>query len=311
MKFKDYYKVLGVNEKAGQDEIKRAYRRLARKYHPDVSDESDAEAHFKEIGEAYEVLRDPEKRTEYDRLRAGGWRGGDHFRPPPDWSERADFGDFERGSFSDEDLGGFSDFFESLFGQARHHQQSRRGRDLHARVDIDLETAFTGGTRRITLEQPEVGADGTVKRSHRSLDVRIPAGVRDGQQIRLAGKGESGGAGQPGDLYLEARLLPHPRYEVHERDVHLTLPVAPWEAALGAQVGVPTLGGRVEMNIPAGAASGRRFRLKGRGLPGKPPGDQYVILKIVTPPAGSKRTRELYEQLKQETQFNPRAGMEA
>lgn len=310
MEFKDYYKVLGVAENASQDDIKRSYRRHARKYHPDVSDEPDAEERFKEVGEAYEVLRDPEKRAEYDQLRKGGWRAGDDFRPPPDWE--GGFGNFGQGGFGEEDLGGFSDFFESLFGRARRQQGPRRGRDLRARVDIDLETAYAGGTRRITLEQPAVTADGSVVRGSRSLDVKIPAGVRDGQQIRLAGKGDTGpGGGRPGDLYLEVHLLPHPRYEVHERDVHLTLPVAPWEAALGAQVGVPTLGGRVEMNIPAGAASGRRFRLRGRGLPGKPPGDQYVILKIVTPPAGSKRTRELYEQLKQETQFNPRAGMEA
>ena len=301
MEFKDYYSTMGVSPDADAETIKKAYRRLARKYHPDVSDEPDAEARFKDVGEAYEVLRDPEKREAYDQLRRGGHRPGESFRPPPGWSsEGFEFrgGD---GGFHAEDLGGFSDFFESLFGGARRPRpQAARGRDLRARIDIDLACAFGGGTRRITLG----GAGG------RSLDVRIPAGVTEGQRIRLAGKGEPGPSGvPPGDLYLDVHLKPHRIFEVDERDVQLVLPIAPWEAAMGAQIEVPTLAGRVSMTIPAGASSGQRLRLRGRGLPGSPPGDQYVTLKIVTPPA-TEATRSLYEQLRSTSAFDPRADLE-
>ncbi len=311
MEFKDYYKTLGVARDASADDIKRAYRKLARKYHPDVSKESDAEARFKEVGEAYEVLKDPEKRASYDQLRESGWRGGDQFRPPPGWSGEYR-GDTGGGGF--EDLGGFSDFFESLFGgrarQAR--SRARRGEDLRARVEVDLVTAHSGGTRRISLERHEPAADGSFRRRRQNLDIRIPAGVTDGQQIRLAGQGEPGLAGGPaGDLYLEVSLLPHPVFEVQGRDVHLVLPVAPWEAALGAKVDVPTLGGRVQMNIPAGSTSGRRLRLKGRGLPGKPPGDQYVILQVAIPPVRDDADRERYERMRREMPFNPREKLEA
>ncbi|NKI34489.1 DnaJ domain-containing protein [Wenzhouxiangella sp. XN79A] len=300
MEFKDYYSTMGVSPDAGADAIKKAYRRLARKYHPDVSDEPDAEARFKELGEAYEVLRDPEKREAYDQLRRGGHRPGESFRPPPDWSS-AGFEFRDGGGFHAEDLGGFSDFFESLFGSARRARpEAPRGRDLRARIDIDLETAFAGGSRRISL-----GGDRA-----RSLDVRIPAGVTEGKRIRLAGKGEPGPPGAPpGDLYLDVHLQPHRTFEVDERDVQLVLPIAPWEAALGAAIEVPTLAGRVAMKIPPGAASGQRLRLRGRGLPGSPPGDQYVTLKIVAPPA-TEDTRPLYEQLRAASAFDPRADLE-
>lgn len=311
MDFKDYYSTMGVSPDADAATIKKAYRRLARKYHPDVSDESDAEARFKDLGEAYEVLRDPEKREAYDQLRRGGHQPGESFRPPPDWSNEGFEVRGDRGGFQAEDLGGFSDFFESLFGGAhRARPEARRGRDVRARIDIDLETAFAGGTRRIALASDAVGPDGAERRANRNLDVRIPAGVTEGTRIRLAGKGDAGPAGTPaGDLYLEVHLLPHRHFEVDEHDVHLVLPIAPWEAALGAKIQVPTLGGRVAMTIAPGASAGQRLRLRGRGLPGAPQGDQYVTLKIVTPPA-TDATRPLYEQLRSASAFDPRADLE-
>lgn len=320
MEFKDYYKTMGVEPGASAEEIKRAYRKLARKYHPDVSDEQDAEVRFKEIGEAYEVLKDPVKREEYDQLRKGGFGGGgfrcgEEFRPPPGWQpaggDRFEWHFQDGGGFADERAGGFSDFFESLFGGGRR-RRAPKGRDVRARVEIDLETAFAGGTRRISLDRPEVAADGTVARRGRTLDVRIPAGMTDGRQIRLAGKGDPGPPGTPdGDLYLEIQLRPHRLFEVDGKNISLTLPIAPWEAALGAKVEVPTLGGNVALNIPAGSASGQRLRLKGRGLPGSPPGDQYVLLKIVTPKPTTAAQRQAFERLRDTFDFNPRAGMEA
>ncbi|MFP4208365.1 MAG: DnaJ C-terminal domain-containing protein [Wenzhouxiangella sp.] len=307
MQFKDYYKTLGVEAGASADEIKRAYRKLARKYHPDVSKEADAEARFKDIGEAYEALKDPEKRAQYDQLRQGGWRQGQEFRPPPDW------GSGWQSAGDGQGYSGFSDFFESLFGGLGGSRFSNgrrqasaglkaRGRDVHASVSIDLPTAYAGGVQRLSLSSGG---------GSRTLNVRIPAGVTEGRQIRLSGQGEPGlGGGPAGDLYLEVHLKPHPQFEIQGQDVHLTLPIAPWEAALGARLGIPTLGGRVEMNIPPGTSSGKRLRLKGRGLPGKTAGDQYVIVKVVVPPAESARARELYEALKTEQSFDPRAGME-
>ncbi|MEE4297448.1 MAG: DnaJ C-terminal domain-containing protein [Wenzhouxiangella sp.] len=307
MQFKDYYKTLGVESGASADEIKRAYRKLARKYHPDVSKEPDAEAKFKEIGEAYEALKDPEKRAQYDQLRKGGWRQGQEFRPPPEW------GTGWQSAGDSQSYSGFSDFFESLFGGlgGSRFSSTRRqgtaglkskGRDMHASVSIDLKTAYAGGVQRLNLS----GASGS-----RTLNVRIPAGVTEGRQIRLSGQGEPGmGGGPAGDLYLEVRLKPHPLFEVQGQDVHLTLPIAPWEAALGARLSVPTLGGKVEMNIPGGTSGGKRLRLKGRGLPGKTPGDQYVIIKVVVPPAETERARELYQSLKDEQWFDPRSEME-
>ncbi len=312
MEFKDYYKIMGVKPDARADEIKRAYRKLARKYHPDVSSEPDAETRFKEIGEANEVLKDPAKREQYDQLRQGGWRGGEEFRTPPGW----DRGGFETWTSTDGAEfgggGGFSDFFETLFGGSRRRgARAHKGADVRARVAIDIETAFSGGTRRITLEQPERVADGTIRHRRRSLDVRIPAGMTEGRQIRLAGKGDPGPGNAPaGDLYLEIHLQPHRLFEVDRKDIHLTLPIAPWEAALGATVAVPTLGGDVELNIPAGSSSGRRLRLKGRGLPARPPGDQYVLLKIVTPKPENDEQRQLYQRMRETFRFDPRAGLE-
>ena len=310
MEFKDYYKILGVASDAKTDEIKRAYRKLARKHHPDLNKEAGSEDQFKEIGEAWEVLKDPEKRRQYDQLRAGGWRQGEDFQPPPDWTGGFGHGDTGQGSSGFTD---FSDFFENLFGggMGGRRQRSARGQDIHARVEIDLETAFSGGRRRISLNRAEPGPDGRLIRRRQNLEVNIPAGVTPGQQIRLSGQGEPGFNGGPkGDLFMEVEIQPHRLFELDGRNVHLTLPIAPWEAALGAKVNVPTLGGKVAMNIPAGASSGKRLRLKGRGLPGKSPGDQVVTLKVVVPKAIGERQRELYEQLEREQAFDPRADME-
>lgn len=321
MEYKDYYKTLGVARNATPEAIKQAYRKLARKYHPDVSKEPDAEARFKEINEANEVLKDPEKRAAYDAL-GSQWRAGQEFRPPPGQ------GGFHREfRFSTGDAGGFSDFFSSLFGggggfggfgdafgEARRGGGRRedlfrqRGQDQTAQVEISLEEAFAGGTRELRLETPTQDAQGQVHLQHRTLKVRIPPGVSQGRQIRLAGQGQPGFAGGPaGDLYLEVHLRPHRVFQTDGRDILLHLPVTPWEAALGAQLQVPTLGGPVSLKIPAGSQSGKRMRLKGRGLPGDPPGDQILILEIHTPPADSEEAKTLYRRMAESLAFNPRA----
>jgi len=312
MRYKDYYQVMGVPRTASQDEIKRAYRKLARKYHPDVSKEKDAEEKFKELQEANEVLKDTEKRAAYDQL-GPDWRPGQDFRPPPDWGTGFEYSREAPGEGPAE----FSDFFSELFGSrspfgaAQGAGRTRRGfsaagQDHVARIEIDLEDAFGGGTRTIELRTPELTADGHVLVKPRTLRVSIPAGVTDGQQIRLAGQGSPGvGGGQAGDLLLEVSIRPHARFRLEGRDILLTLPVAPWEAALGETVSVPTLGGPVEMKLPAGARAGQTLRLRGRGLPGQSPGDQLVVLRIVLPP-DSPRSRELFEQMKREIPFDPR-----
>ncbi len=314
MEFKDYYEIMGVARDATQDEIKRAYRKLARKYHPDVSKETDAEHRFKALGEAYEVLKDPEKRAAYDQL-GSRWQEGQDFRPPPDWDAGFEFSGGAPGG----DSADFSEFFESLFGRAGFRPGERtgqgfrgRGEDHHAKILIDLEDAYHGATRTITLQVPELTGDGHVRTRDHTLKVRIPKGVRAGQQIRLGGQGAPGlGGGAAGDLYLEIELRPHALYRVEGRDVYLQLPVSPWEAALGARIAVPTLDGRVDMKIPASSQTGRKLRLKGRGLPGSPAGDQYVVLSIVTPPADTPAVRECYEKLAREASFDPRVAMGA
>ncbi len=319
MEYKDYYNTMGVAREATQDEIKRAYRKLARKYHPDVSKEPDAEERFKEVNEAYEVLKDPQKRAAYDRL-GGQWQAGQEFTPPPGWERGFEFGG---GGFTGADASRFSDFFDSLFGGAgpfggfrttggRPREFRMRGEDQFARIHITLEEAFHGASRTLQLETPELDAQGRRTVSHKALNVRIPPGITAGQQIRLAGQGSSGvGGGPPGDLYLEVELEPHPRYRVEGRDIYLNLPLTPWEAALGAKVQVPTLGGRVDLSVPAGARSAQRLRLKGRGLPGHPPGDQYVLLQIVVPPADTAEKRRMFEEMARAMPFNPRRHLEA
>ncbi len=315
MEYKDYYKILGVDKKATQDEIKRAYRKLARKYHPDVSKEADAEARFKEVGEAYEVLKDPEKREAYDHLGAN-WQAGQDFRPPPDWGNAGGF-DFGGGGFTSDDAAAYSDFFESLFGQRGRRGASggrsgfqMRGSDQHARIQIDLEDAYKGTTRTLTLGVQEAGPDGQVRMKQRTLNVRIPKGVKEGQQIRLAGQGNPGmGGAEAGDLYLEIAFNPHPLYRVEGKDVYLTLPVAPWEAALGATIKVPTPDGPVDLRIPENSKSGRKLRLKGRGIPAKTPGDLYVVLEIALPPANDEKARQVYRDMQKNLPFNPRSHM--
>ncbi len=312
MEYKDYYKILGVSRDATPEEIKRAYRKLARKYHPDVSKEPDAEEKFKAINEAYEVLKDPEKRKAYDQLGAH-WREGQGFQPPPGWEER--FG-FRGGGFTEGGFGDFSEFFETLFGGGGFRPRGRtgfrtRGEDLHAKVYIDLEDAYRGTTQTITLTVPEVDpASGRLVDKHKRLQVKIPKGIQEGRKIRLAGQGAPGmGGGPPGDLYLEVHFKPHRWFRVEGRDLYLDLPVTPWEAALGDKVPVPTLDGRVELKIPPGSQTDRKLRLKGKGLPGTPPGDQYVILKIHTPPADSEDKRRFYREMSERMPFNPRQGM--
>jgi curved DNA-binding protein len=312
VEFRDYYQIMGVERNATQEEIKRAYRKLARKYHPDISKEPDAEIKFKEMGEAYEVLKDPEKRAAYDQL-GKNYKAGQDFTPPPGWD--AGF-EFSGGGFGGADTSAFSDFFESLFGHgfSRGHGRAggfhARGQDHHAKILIDLEDAIHGASRKVSLQVPEVSPQGVVQTRTRTLNVNIPKGVRQGQQIRLAGQGEPGiGEGGHGDLYLEIEFKPHAHYHVEGRDIYLDLPVTPWEAALGATVKVPTPTGVVEMKIPPGSRAGKKMRLKGRGIPGKTMGDFYVVLQISLPAADSDKAKALYEQMEKELNFNPRRNL--
>jgi curved DNA-binding protein len=300
--YRDYYEALGVPRDASSEDIRRAYRKLAREYHPDVNKEPDAEDRFKEISEAYEVLRDPDKRERYDRLGAN-WKAGE------DVSGAAGVGGFgQQGGFEDVRVdfgtggfggGDFSDFFESFFSGSRGRRRtagfdgfSTRGSDREATLDLTLEEAAAGGTRRMSL------ADG------RSYEVKIPAGVRDGQLIRLSGEGGEGvGAGPAGDLLLRVRIKPHPRFKVRDRDLYVTLPLTPWEAALGASVEVPTLTGTTQVKVPPGSSSGRRLRLRGQGMPG---GDLYATVSIKVPKQLSRKERDLFEELAKVSTFNPR-----
>ena len=312
MKFKDYYQILGLAREATQEEIKRAYRKLARKYHPDVSDQPDAEERFKEVGEAYEVLSDPEKRDAYDQF-GERWQEGQGFTPPPGWD--AGF-EFQGGGFTGQDSVHFSDFFETLFGSRSgfgsqrdgvYRKHGGRGEDHHAKILITLEDAWSGGARNLTLKVPDIDASGHLRNQAKTLKVNIPEGIREGQKIRLTGQGGAGSGGQPnGDLYLEVEYADHPLYKVEGEDLLISLPITPWEAALGAKVKVPTLGGTVEMTVPAGSQSGKKLRLKGRGIGG---GDLYAILSIVTPKADTDEAREWYRRMADVMPMNPRAHL--
>ncbi|GJL83955.1 MAG: cytochrome c biogenesis protein [marine bacterium B5-7] len=342
MKFIDYYKVLGVSEKAEPADIKKAYRRLARKYHPDVSKEADAENRFKEVNEAYEVLRDAARREEYDQLRRYGARPGGEFRPPPGWHSSG--GGFRSntggaGFSSSGGSGGFSDFFEAIFGASRGgpRQQGRsqgygqgfsqgfefsgfdgasasgpgmdrqggaaNGGDSHHEIEVTLEEAFHGGQRRIGLSDPVTGQT-------RSLDVRIPKGVTDGQKIRLRGQGSSDArGGAAGDVYLVIKIAPHRLFKVEGHNLKLKLPVSPWEAVLGAEVPVPTLGGTVSLRIPPNSSTGQKLRLKERGLPAATPGDLIVELEIAMPSELNQEGRKLIEKMRDSIPFNPRTEL--
>jgi len=300
MEYKDYYKILAVPRDASQDDIKKAYRKLARKYHPDVSKEANAEDKFKEVGEAYEVLRDQQKRAQYDQF-GSNYRHGQSFNPPPGWDDN--MGGFGGG-------GNFSSFFENMFGGMGGmggagmggDQFYARGDDVNAKITVSLEDAFHGATK--TVRRPSGANQGG------TINVKIPAGISSGKKIRLSGQGKAGMGSKAGDLYLEVQIAPHKHYRLEDKDVYLDLPLAPWEAALGAKVTVPTLAGKISLTIPAGARSGQKMRLKGRGLPGKEPGDEFVVLQIMTPAADSDKAKKLYMQMAEELTFNPRETLE-
>jgi curved DNA-binding protein len=303
VEFKDYYKVLGVDKTASQDDIKKAYRKLVREYHPDVSKHKNADAMTKDLNEAYGVLGDVEKRAAYDEL-GQGRQAGQEFRPPPDWGTQFDFGGADA-----------NDFFSDLFSHAGRRARGggggggfqTAGEDIHAAIMIDLRDTYDGATRTISLRVPQHDAQGRVTMQEKKLSVTIPKGVTPGQQLRMKGQGQPAfGGGPAGDLYLEIGLNADPRYRVEGSNVHQTVPVAPWEAALGASVSVATPSGTVEVTVPAGSQTGRKLRLKGRGIPAAQPGDLYLVLEVVLPPASSERARALYEQMAREMAFNPR-----
>ncbi len=310
MQFKDYYETLGVSRDAAQADIKRAYRKLARKYHPDVSKEPNCEARFKDVQEAYEVLKDTDKREAYDRF-GPNWKHGDNFTPPPSGAHRADDQNTRFGEEAD-----FSDFFSQIFRGQQGRQQAgpdgfqMRGQDRSLRIQISLQDSYEGATRTLTFAVPELDARGEVRQTPKTVNVNLPKGVIAGQRIRLAGQGGPGFNGGPaGDLFLEVEFESDRRFHAEGHDVYLQLPITPWEAALGAKVVVPTLGGKVELNIASGSQAGRKLRLAGRGLPGQPPGDQYVVLTIVVPEANDEAQRALYREMARLMPTDPRAEL--
>lgn len=308
MEFKDYYRIMGVARDATEAQIKTAYRKLARKYHPDVSKEKDAEARFKDLGEAYEVLKSPEKRAAYDQLGQGP-RPGEEFRPPPDWGSGFEF------SGAGENDAAYSDFFESLFGRqgrarSRGPFRSGQGEDHHAKIVLDLEATLLGGQRSFTLRVPFVNATGHLESKERTLNVQIPKGILAGQTIRLAGQGSpAAGEVSAGDLFIEIEFEGHRYYQVEGRDLMLSLPVAPWEATLGASIAIPTPSGHVQLKIPPGSHAGTKLRLKGRGIPSAPPGDLYAVLEIALPPASDDKAKAAYLAMAAALPFNPRANL--
>lgn len=309
MKYVDYYKVFDLPRDATTSEIKKAYRKLARKYHPDVTKDPQGEAKFKELGEAYAVLKDPEKRAAYDQL-GSGWTSGEDFQPPPNWDAGFEF----RGKPQSAAGESISDLFEHLFGERgpqysaqREGARSTRGEDHHAKVELTVLDSIQGGVRSMTLNVPEYDATGHIRLRSRTLRVRVPKGVTAGQQIRLSGQGGPGfGGGAPGDLYLQVEFADDELYAVDGRNLMLKLPVTPWELMLGAKVRVPTPTGEVEMTIPENSQAGRQLRLKGKGLPGDPTGDLLLRLEPVVMPPSSTRARELFETMRDELDFNPR-----
>jgi curved DNA-binding protein len=316
MEFKDYYAALGVERSATQEEVKHAYRRMARKFHPDLNKAPDAEARFKEIGEAYKVLGDPEKRAAYDDV-GQRYGGGQEFQPPPGWEGGFEF---SGRNFDGEDAADLSEFFRTLFGGrgaagpgTARGQRAAPGRDHHAKVVIDLADAYRGARRSLGLRFPTHDEGGRVQFQERQLEVEIPRGVRAGQHLRLSGQGEPGTGGAPaGDLYLEVAFREQAQFRVDGRDVYLDLPIAPWEAALGAAVVVPYPAGSVEAQVPPGSGTGRKLRFKGLGIPGDPPGDLYAVLQIAAPPAGTPEQKDAYSALaRQFAGYDPRKVWEA
>lgn len=315
MEYKDYYKILGVERGASKTAIKRAYQKLARKYHPDVSKEKDAEARFKEVNEAYQVLKDPKARHAYDQL-GSGWRQGQEFRPPPGWHF-----EFSQSGFDPRQMGGLSDFLSSILRnsgamggfQTGSRPRQARGSDLHTKIRLTLDDAYHGAQRILSLQTPQLtpqpGGQPEPVSKLRKINVHIPKGICEGQHIRLPQQGGEGvGGGAKGDLFLEVLFAPHPYFHAEGRNIFLDLPITPWEAALGARLKIPTLGGSVLLRIPAGVQSGHKLRLAGRGLPGQPPGDQIIRLRIETPPATSPEATHLYQQMAATMPFNPRSS---
>lgn len=335
VKFQDYYEILGIPRDAAQEQIQSAYRKLARKYHPDINKDKDAEDKFKKISEAYEVLKDPEKRKKYDMLGAN-WKTGDDFTPPPGWEQWQtgsrhrtdphsgfDFG-FDFGDMGTSFGSGFSDFFESLFGDAfqgfrttrsTHNgagggfHSSARGQDQEAELTITLEEAYTGTKKNITLSYSEVDGAGRIKQKSKTLDVTIPSGITDGKRLRLSGQGSKGGTkGAAGDLYLRIHIAPHHNFRVKGADIEIDTPITPWEAALGAEITVPLVQGSAKLKLQPGIQSGQRLRIKGKGLKKNKnqQGDLYTVVKIVVPKDLSSEERELFSKLSKTSSFKPR-----
>jgi curved DNA-binding protein len=318
MEFKDYYKILGVSKNATADQIKKEYRKLARKFHPDVNKSADAEKKFKEIGEAYEVLKDPEKRKLYDQY-GKDWKTGkqqEEFRKQYEQQQQSrGFGGQGGFHFGEgfEQEGEFSDFFEMLFGGMRgggrrtRRSARRKGEDVNASITIPISDAFRGSTRRISFNMQSMDADGHVSTKPLNLNVKIPKGIKNGQKIRLAGQGGPGsGGGEKGDMYIRVTFEKEPYIRVDGADIYIDLPVSPWEAALGHTLTFPSPGGNIRLKLPAGSQQGKKLRLKGKGIPAKTPGDLYIIVNIVLPPANTEKARKIYEEMK-ELNFNPRS----
>lgn len=309
MQYKDYYKVIGVERTASEEEIKKAYRKLARKYHPDVSKEKNAEEKFKEVNEANDVLSDPEKRKAYDQL--GYYQPGQDFRPPPGWEQQFGHG----GAHFDFSGMDFSDMFAQMFGggmgggRRRGHAFAQAGQNFEMNLEITLEEAYAGVEKTLQVEVPEPGPQGLMTRVPKTIKLRVPKGATDGQRLRVPGKGGSGShGGRAGDLYLNIRIAPHPWFKPSGHDLAIDVPLTPWEAALGATVEIPTLEGKVRLKVKGGSRSGQKMRLAGKGLP-KPKdghGDLYAVFQVVTPPELTERERDLFEELAKESEFNPR-----
>lgn len=299
MKYQDYYQILGVSHDASNADLKKSYRKLARQYHPDVSKDAAAEEKFKEVNEAYDVLKDAEKRAAYDRF-GSDWKHGHEFNP----------GGYTSGGFSG---GDFSDFFESIFSRGSQQgspfrQQRPKGEDHHLKLDITLQEAYQGGSKTIQFSQKPASGELHARAEMKKLKINIPKGVTNGQKIRLTSQGQpAANGGEAGDLYLEMNILPHRYFKLDNQDVTLRLPVTPWEAAKGATLKVPTLDGDVELKIKAGVQSGQKMRLKGRGMPGREKGDQIVEILIHTPPADSEKAEKFYSEMQEQFAFNPRS----